>query len=135
MLQPRPPAAERRSADLLLRMHVLPHVRARGPSRQVPELRRRARGAPAQARREAREIRRLGEARLQARGLQEMSCPLCVAESVVAENALAYVRVDDHALSRGHVLVVPKRHVADFFEMTADEQAAIVELLREAHER
>jgi len=31
----------------------------------------------------------------------------------------------------GHVIVVPKRHVADFFEMTDAEQAAVLELLRE----
>jgi diadenosine tetraphosphate (Ap4A) HIT family hydrolase len=41
--------------------------------------------------------------------------------------------VDNQPLSRGHVLVVPKRHVADFFEMTPEEQLAVLELLREAH--
>jgi diadenosine tetraphosphate (Ap4A) HIT family hydrolase len=53
----------------------------------------------------------------------------------LSENELAYVRPDNHSLSRGHVLVVPKRHVADFFEMTAQEQAAVVELLRNARQR
>jgi diadenosine tetraphosphate (Ap4A) HIT family hydrolase len=48
------------------------------------------------------------------------------------ENELAYVRLDNHSLSRGHVLVVPKRHVADFFEMTSQEQVAVLELLRKA---
>ena len=56
-------------------------------------------------------------------------CELCKPKSVVAENALAYARHDSHSLARGHVIVVPKRHVADFFEMTAQEQAAVVELL------
>ena len=59
-------------------------------------------------------------------------CELCTPKSVLSENALAYVRADNHSLSRGHVIVVPKRHVADFFEMTAEEQAAILELLRGA---
>ena len=59
-------------------------------------------------------------------------CELCAPESVLSENALAYVRSDDHSLSRGHVIAVPKRHVADFFEMTAEEQTAVLELLREA---
>ncbi|MGZ5103167.1 MAG: HIT family protein [Usitatibacter sp.] len=63
---------------------------------------------------------------------QREKCELCARESVLSENDLAYVRADSHALSRGHVLVVPKRHVADYFEMTPEEQAAIVELLREA---
>jgi diadenosine tetraphosphate (Ap4A) HIT family hydrolase len=61
-------------------------------------------------------------------------CELCVRESVLSENELAYVRADNHALSRGHVLVVPKRHVADFFEMTPEEQLAVVELLRGARQ-
>ena len=61
-------------------------------------------------------------------------CELCTPQSVLSENALAYVRADNHSLSRGHVLVVPKRHVADFFEMMPDEQHAILELLREAHQ-
>jgi diadenosine tetraphosphate (Ap4A) HIT family hydrolase len=61
-------------------------------------------------------------------------CELCVPESVLCENELAYVRPDNHSLSRGHVIVVPKRHVADFFEMTAEEQLAVVELLRGARQ-
>ena len=64
-----------------------------------------------------------------------MSCELCTPADVVAENALAYVRRDNHALSRGHVLVVPKRHVADYFAMSADEQIAVVQLLNEAQRR
>ena len=64
-----------------------------------------------------------------------MSCELCTPADVVAENALAYVRRDNHALSRGHVLVVPRRHVADYFEMSADEQVAVLQLLNEAQRR
>ena len=59
-------------------------------------------------------------------------CELCAPTSVLSENELAYVRPDNHSLSRGHVLIVPKRHVADFFEMTPEEQLAVIELLREA---
>jgi diadenosine tetraphosphate (Ap4A) HIT family hydrolase len=66
---------------------------------------------------------------------QRQKCELCTASSVVSENELAYVRPDSHSLSRGHVIAVPKRHVADFFEMTAQEQVAVLELLREAHQR
>ena len=61
-------------------------------------------------------------------------CELCTPQSVLSENALAYLRTDNHSLSPGHVLAVPKRHVADFFEMTSEEQVAILELLRAAHQ-
>jgi diadenosine tetraphosphate (Ap4A) HIT family hydrolase len=52
---------------------------------------------------------------------------------VVAENAAAYARYDSNSLAPGHVIVVPRRHVADFFEMTAAEQAAVLELLNRSH--
>jgi diadenosine tetraphosphate (Ap4A) HIT family hydrolase len=48
------------------------------------------------------------------------------------ENALAYARYDNHALSHGHILVVPKRHVASFFDMTPDEQDCVLRLLADA---
>jgi diadenosine tetraphosphate (Ap4A) HIT family hydrolase len=56
-------------------------------------------------------------------------CELCLRHEVLLENALAYARHDNHSLSRGHVLVIPKRHVADFFDMTSEEQSAVLELL------
>ena len=59
------------------------------------------------------------------------ACELCNPADVVLENALAYARYDNHSLSRGHVLVIPKRHVASFFDMSRNEQVAVVELLAE----
>lgn len=59
-------------------------------------------------------------------------CELCTPQDVVCENALAYACREKNALSRGHVIVVPKRHVADFFAMTTAEQAALLSLLSEA---
>jgi len=60
------------------------------------------------------------------------NCELCEPTEVVTENSLAYVRYDNNSLSRGHVLVIPKRHVANFFDMTAEEQAAVLHLLGQA---
>ena len=59
-------------------------------------------------------------------------CELCTPESVIFEDSAVYARYDSNSLSRGHVLVVPKRHVADFFEMTSAEQSAVVDLLNKA---
>lgn len=59
------------------------------------------------------------------------ACELCSRHEVLLENALAYVRPDNNSLSRGHVLVIPKRHVANFFDMTAEEQSAVLALLSE----
>jgi len=59
-------------------------------------------------------------------------CELCTPHDVLIESSLAYVRHDNDALSRGHVLVIPKRHVANFFDMTPEEQSAVLELLNDA---
>ena len=60
------------------------------------------------------------------------ACELCTPNDVLIENSLAYVQTDANALARGHVLVVPRRHVAGFFEMTPEEQSAVLSLLNEA---
>jgi diadenosine tetraphosphate (Ap4A) HIT family hydrolase len=62
----------------------------------------------------------------------ESPCPLCTPEDVVLRDELAYVRRDNFPLSRGHVIVVPVRHVAGYFDMTADEKGAITRLLDQA---
>ena len=59
-------------------------------------------------------------------------CELCTPAGVLFENGAGYVRYDSNSLSRGHVLVVPKRHVADFFEMSSEEQGAMLQLLNRA---
>jgi diadenosine tetraphosphate (Ap4A) HIT family hydrolase len=59
-------------------------------------------------------------------------CELCTPKSAVAENDLAYARLDSNSLAAGHVIVIPRRHVADFFDMTPQEQAAVLALLNEA---
>jgi len=61
-----------------------------------------------------------------------VDCELCRPAEVIAENAVAYARYDSNSLAAGHVIVVPRRHVADFFDMTAEEQAAVLALLNEA---
>ena len=61
-----------------------------------------------------------------------VECELCRPDDVLMEDSLAYVRHDNNSLSPGHVLVVPRRHVANFFDMDAAEQAAVLALLNRA---
>jgi diadenosine tetraphosphate (Ap4A) HIT family hydrolase len=61
-----------------------------------------------------------------------VDCELCRPAKGVAENLLAYARYDSNSLAPGHVIVVPRRHVGDFFDMTVEEQAAVLALLNEA---
>ena len=51
-------------------------------------------------------------------------CELCKPDMILFEDEQAYVRFDNNGLARGHVLVVPRRHVASFFDMTWEEKTA-----------
>ena len=62
----------------------------------------------------------------------DSGCELCAPDMVLIEDDLAYVRFDNNSLSRGHVLVIPRRHVASFFDMTPDEKASVLALLDRA---
>lgn len=64
-------------------------------------------------------------------------CPLCSQRDNVIENGkkiendLAYVLEDSNPVNPGHCLIVPRRHVAEFFDATAEEKVAIFELIDE----
>ena len=61
-------------------------------------------------------------------------CELCFPSAVLIDNELAYAQSEKNSLSRGHIIIVPRRHVSDFFEMTSSEQTAVIELLSHARE-
>ncbi len=60
------------------------------------------------------------------------TCELCQPSMVVIEGERAYVRYDSNSLARGHMLVIPRRHVANFFDMTGEEKIEILSLLDRA---
>jgi len=59
-------------------------------------------------------------------------CELCEPRDLLFESDFAYVRYDGNSLAPGHVIVVPKRHVADFFDMSGAEQGSVLALLNRA---
>ncbi|MBI2964325.1 MAG: HIT family protein [Deltaproteobacteria bacterium] len=60
------------------------------------------------------------------------NCPFCsLGARVVGENDLAAAVRDKEPASRGHTLVVPKRHCPSFFDLTPAEVEACYSLLRE----
>ena len=61
-----------------------------------------------------------------------MDCELCKEDMLLFGDDNAYARYDSNSLSKGHVLVVPRRHVADFFDMTWEEKISILTLLDKA---
>lgn len=44
--------------------------------------------------------------------------------SILTESATAYAMFDGYPLSKGHILIVPKRHTANYFELPFKEQSA-----------
>ena len=44
--------------------------------------------------------------------------------SLLTESATAYAMFDGYPISKGHALVIPKRHVSDYFELPFKEQSA-----------
>jgi diadenosine tetraphosphate (Ap4A) HIT family hydrolase len=61
-----------------------------------------------------------------------MECELCREQMSLFGDDNAFVRRDSNSLSKGHVLVVPRRHVADFFDMTWEEKTSVLALLDRA---
>lgn len=55
-------------------------------------------------------------------------------ERVIAENKEAYVIADGFAVTEYHSLVIPKRHVADFFGLNESELIAINELIQKTRQ-
>ena len=59
-------------------------------------------------------------------------CLFCEAYSdrkVIAENTLAYAIEDGFPVTEGHTLIIPKRHVADYFGLSTAEVSATNQLL------
>jgi len=63
-------------------------------------------------------------------------CPFCSlpAERFVLESAYAVAMRDAFPVSPGHTLIIPKRHVASFFEVTEAERADLMSLLAAARD-
>ena len=60
-------------------------------------------------------------------------CVFCspnVAARSLAENGSVFAIHDEHPVTPGHTLVIPKRHVPDWFEMTAVKRQHADELIR-----
>ena len=59
------------------------------------------------------------------------NCPFCGDPDTVSENELAFAHYDTYPVNPGHCLIIPRRHLAEYFEATADEKRAIWELVEE----
>jgi len=58
-------------------------------------------------------------------------CPFCNAQGAVLGNDLAFAQFDKYPVNEGHLLVLPRRHVASWFEATGQERSALLAMLDE----
>ncbi len=67
----------------------------------------------------------------------DVACPFCClpAARILGANGLAVWLRDAFPVSPGHSLVIPRRHVGSFFEISDDERAAMLALLDQARAR
>jgi diadenosine tetraphosphate (Ap4A) HIT family hydrolase len=61
-------------------------------------------------------------------------CPFCTLppEQIIDSNDLVLVIRDGYPVSPGHTLLIPKRHIDSWFEVTQAEQQALLDLLAKA---
>jgi diadenosine tetraphosphate (Ap4A) HIT family hydrolase len=63
--------------------------------------------------------------------MQKNSCPFCSITEYILENKLAYAIFDQYPVTKGHALIIPKRHVSDYFDTTPKEKEALHSLVQE----
>ena len=61
-------------------------------------------------------------------------CPFCVIspDRISEETELTTTLYDGFPVSRGHTLVIPKRHIGSFFELTDEERIQIFQAINQA---
>lgn len=60
------------------------------------------------------------------------NCVFCTEREVLFENDLAVAFFDGFPVSNGHTLIISKRHAETFFDLTNEEQIAVLDLLNKS---
>lgn len=60
-----------------------------------------------------------------------MNCPFCniLEHEIIAESEYSFAKLDGYPVSKGHTLLISKRHVASYFDLTEAEQMDLLKLL------
>jgi diadenosine tetraphosphate (Ap4A) HIT family hydrolase len=62
-------------------------------------------------------------------------CPFCKTdEDILFSNSLVFALFDNYPVSKGHILLITKRHFDNYFDATEDELKAIEDILKQAKE-
>lgn len=61
-------------------------------------------------------------------------CPFCRPDfnhEVLLENEQVFAIYDKYPVSKGHALIIPRRHCADYFDLSSDERSACWDMVSE----
>ena len=62
------------------------------------------------------------------------NCPFCKMDSerdLIMESDTVFAIFDKYPVSKGHALIIPKRHCANYFDLTVEEQVKCLDLLNQ----
>jgi diadenosine tetraphosphate (Ap4A) HIT family hydrolase len=68
---------------------------------------------------------------------ENIDCPFCNQVSnreLIVESTTAYAIYDRYPVNVGHALIIPKKHCADYFDLTLKEQNACIFVLNKVKE-
>jgi len=62
-------------------------------------------------------------------------CPFCNLErEKILETEMSFAIYDGFPVNEGHVLIIPKRHTSNYFDLSSEEQKDCIELLNRVKE-
>ena len=67
-----------------------------------------------------------------------MDCPFCpdkINSKIIEEYGSVFAIGDNYPVTKGHLLILPRRHTPDFFSVTVNEAKDAEHLLRQLRER
>ena len=66
--------------------------------------------------------------------MDTLGCPFCspLSENVVLVNDFCFARWDNYPVNEGHMLIIPHRHIADYFDANEEEKKALWGLVDQA---
>ena len=65
----------------------------------------------------------------------EKDCPFCLnnlTSEIILENNFSYAIYDKFPVSKGHILIIPKQHNSNYFDLSLEEQKECLILLNNA---
>ena len=62
-----------------------------------------------------------------------MSCPFCNIneDKIIAKNKFSYAIYDKYPVNKGHILIISKEHICDYFDASTEVREAIFNLMED----